>query len=136
MFVIDAYHQLNLVPFSIKGFEQSYIVGGGYKYCQLGEGNCALRLPKDCDLRPLTTGWYSEFDALSDHKEPGKVVYGNGASRFAGATYDPASNYRAAAVFKYFREKALTPELLREISQHQIGVLLRVSSISSIWILS
>ena len=42
--------------------------------------------------------------------------------RFAGATYDPTSNYRAAAVFEYFEKKGLTPELLRRVSQHQIGL--------------
>ena len=27
----------------------AFVVGGGYKYCQLGEGNCFLRIPPDCD---------------------------------------------------------------------------------------
>lgn len=121
--VIDAYHHLNVVPFSITGLEDTYILGGGYKYCQLGEGNCALRLPPDCRLRPVTTGWFTEFAALSDKPEPGRVNYGRGAARFAGATYDPASNYRAAAVFRYFAERGLTPALLREVSRHQIELL-------------
>ena len=47
----------------------------------------------------------------------------SGADRFAGATYDPTSHYRAAAVFDFFREQGLTPALLREVSQHQIGLL-------------
>ena len=121
--VIDAYHHLNVVPFSITGLEQAYVLGGGYKYCQLGEGNCALRIPKDCDLKPVLAGWYSEFDALTDKRTPGVVPWGKRGSRFAGATYDPASNYRASAVFSFFREQNLTPSLLREVSQHQIGVL-------------
>src|SRR5690606_2673219 len=41
----------------------------------------------------------------------------------AGATYDPTSNYRAAEVFDFFDEQGLTPALLREVSQHQIGLL-------------
>ena len=49
------------------------------------------------------------------------MAYGQGGDRFAGATYDPTSHYRAAAVFDFFRERGLTPELLREVSQHQIG---------------
>ena len=40
-----------------------------------------------------------------------------------GATYDPASHYRASAVFRFFREQGLTPELLRRVSQRQIGLL-------------
>jgi kynureninase len=121
--LIDAYHHLNVVPFSPAGLERAFVVGGGYKYCQLGEGNCFLRVPPGCTLRPALTGWYAEFDALASAHEPGKVGYGRGASRFAGATYDPASHYRAAAVFAFFHSRGLTPELLREVSQHQVGLL-------------
>ena len=34
--------------------------------------------------------------------------------RFAGATYDPTSHYRAARVFDFFAEQGLTPSALRE----------------------
>jgi kynureninase len=51
------------------------------------------------------------------------VDYGRGPARFAGATYDFTSHYRAAAVFKFFQEQGLTPRLLRELNQHQIEVL-------------
>ncbi len=123
--LLDVYHALNVVPVSLAdaGLGDAFVVGGGYKYCQLGEGNCFLRLPPDTDLRPVVTGWYSEFTALADRQQPGRVAYGEGGDRFAGATYDPASHYRAAAVFDFFRERQLTPELLREVSRHQIGVL-------------
>jgi kynureninase len=50
-FLIDTYHHLNVVPFGLRGLEQAYMVGGGYKYCQLGEGACFLRLPPGCTLR-------------------------------------------------------------------------------------
>ncbi len=121
--VIDTYHHLGVLPFSIQGLENAYLLGGGYKYLQLGEGNCALRIPPDCQLRPITTGWFTEFDALADKHEAGQVLYGRGASRFAGATYDPTSHYRGAAVFQFFEDKGLTPELLRGVSQHHVGLL-------------
>jgi kynureninase len=123
--LVDAYHALNVVPFSVKAADlgDAFVVGGGYKYCQLGEGNCFLRIPPETDLRPVVTGWFSEFTALAERQMPGKVPYGERGDAFAGATYDPTSHYRAAAVFQFFRERALTPELLREVSQHQVGVL-------------
>jgi kynureninase len=124
--LVDAYHALNVVAFSLKkeGLERAYVVGGGYKYCQLGPGNAFLRFPADTTLRPVVTGWFSEFTDLS--KAPnGRVEYGPGPARFAGATYDFTSHYRGAAVFKFFEEQRLTPEKLRELSQHQVGILAR-----------
>jgi selenocysteine lyase/cysteine desulfurase len=125
--LVDAYHALNVVPFSLlkEGLLDAFVVGGGYKYCQLGEGNCFLRFPAATELRPVITGWFSEFSALTEKQRPGQVPYGEGGDRFAGATYDPASHYRAAAVFEFHDEVGLTPDLLREVSQHQIGVLAR-----------
>jgi len=122
--LVDAYHCLNVVPFTVSGdgLEQAFIVGGGYKYCQLGEGNCFLRVPKDCKLRPVATGWYGEFAALNQQSQ-NKTMYADGPARFAGATYDPTAHYRAVKVFEFFQQQQLTPSLLREISQHQINLL-------------
>jgi kynureninase len=100
-------------------------VGGGYKYCQLGEGNCFLLLPPGCRLRPVVTGWFSEFAALEERTATGTVAYGAGPDRFGGATYDPTSHYRASEVFDFFAEMGLTPSLLRDVSQHQVGLLAR-----------
>ena len=126
--LVDAYHALNVVPWSLRRerLEGAFVVGGGYKYCQLGEGNNSLRLPRDCAMRPVITGWFSEFEALAGPKADGQVLYGEGPARFAGATYDPTSHYRAAAVFDFFEDHALTPELLRQVSQHQVGLLARL----------
>ena len=123
--LVDAYHALNVVPFSLRQqrLEGAYVVGGGYKYCQLGGGNGFLRMPADCALRPVVTGWFSEFTELADAPAEGVVRYGEGPALFAGATYDPTSHYRAAAVFAFFEEQQLTPERLRELSQHQVGLL-------------
>ncbi len=122
--LIDVYHSLNAIPFSVgeAGLETAFIVGGGYKYCQLGEGNCFLRLPPGCRLRPVITGWFAEFDTLSD-ADAGRVGYARGGARFAGATYDPTAHYRAADVFDFFEHHGLSPEILRQVSQRQMGVL-------------
>lgn len=123
--LVDAYHHLNIVPFSVaaKGLERAYVTGGGYKYCQLGEGNSFLRFPEGCDLRPVVTGWFSEF-ATKEAPIPSRVAYGEGPARFAGATYDPTSHYRAREVFAFFHEHGLDVDLLREVSQHQVGRLM------------
>ena len=123
--LVDAYHHLNVVPFDIRsmGLDAAFVTGGGYKYCQLGEGNAFLRLPEGCRLRPVITGWFSEFASLEEQPPAGRVPYGEGAARFAGATYDPTSHYRAAAVFAFHEDQGLTPERLREISVRQVGVL-------------
>ena len=139
--LVDAYHSLNVVPFSVveMGLENAFVVGGGYKYCQLGEGNCFLRIPRDCRLRPVATGWFAEFGTLAGaggggggagsgggvggrHARDGRprVHYGGGDVRFAGSTYDPVSHYRAAAVFRFFEEQGLTVDRLRETSLAQI----------------
>src|SRR5437660_1812814 len=130
--LVDAYHALNVVPFSLKkeGLERAYVVGGGYKYCQLGPGNAFLRFPADTTLRPVVTGWFSEFADLT--KAPsGRVEYGPGAARFAGATYDFTSHYRGAAVFKFFEQQRLTANALRALSQRQLEVLVSALGIET-----
>jgi kynureninase len=121
--LVDAYHSLGVVPFSLAGMERAYVVGGGYKYCQLGEGNCVLRVPPDCVLRPVITGWFSEFAELAADHASGAVRYGAGTARFAGSTFDPTSAYRGAAVFDFFEERGLGIDLLRAVSRHQVGLL-------------
>lgn len=120
--LVDVYHALDAIPWRLgeHGLQQAFIMGGGYKYCQLGEGNCFLRYPRDCGLRPVFTGWFADFAALAD---PGaaKVTYGAPGGRFAGATYDPVSHYRAARVFAFFEEHALTPERLRALNRTQLS---------------
>lgn len=120
--LVDVYHALDAVPFTLaaEGLDGAFLTGGGYKYCQLGEGNAFLRIPPGRTLRPVITGWFSEFSALTGRR-PDSVMYGQGGDALAGATYDPTSNYRAAAVFDFFDRQGLTPAFLREVSQHQVG---------------
>lgn len=126
--LVDVYHALGVVPVSLPdlGLLDAWVVGGGYKYLQLGEGNCFLRLPAHAEnLRPVVTGWFAEFGNLAEDPVPGRVAYARGADRFAGATYDPVSHYRAARVFGFFSEHGLRMPLLREVSQYQVGLLAR-----------
>ncbi len=121
--LLDVYHQLNVVPFSLSssGLLDAFVTGAGYKYCQLGEGNAFLRFPADCRLRPVATGWFAEFGQLAAPQHDGRVSYSE--DRFGGATYDPTSHYRGAAVFDFFSEQQLDPDRLRRLSQAQMGIL-------------
>jgi selenocysteine lyase/cysteine desulfurase len=126
--LVDAYHALGALPFRVADFEleTAWIVGGGYKYLQLGEGNCFLRLPAQADsMRPVLTGWFAEFEALEAEHTDGAVTYSAGGARFAGSTYDPTSHYRGARVSAFFEERGLTPELLRTVYLHQTALLAR-----------
>ena len=121
--LVDAYHHLNALPFDLQGsgLGGAFVVGGGYKYCQMGEGNCFLRFPADTERRPVVTGWFAEFGELAATRRPGEVPYAAGPGLFTGATYDPTSHYRAAAVLDFFEERELTPEVLRAVSRRQVG---------------
>jgi kynureninase len=122
--LVDAYHAFGCLPLTVAGLEGTWIVGGGYKYLQLGEGNCFMRLPSQADeLRPAITGWYAEFDELHADHGPGATPYPRGSMRYAGSTYDPTSHYRAASVLDFFDEQGLTPERLRESYLHQTSLL-------------
>ncbi|WP_194813543.1 kynureninase [Nocardia sp. XZ_19_385] len=127
--LVDAYHALGVTPFSVPGLglDSAWVVGGGYKYLQLGEGNCFLRLPPHAlSARPIITGWFAEFTELAGPGADQQVSYAPGAARFAGATYDPTSHYRASHVFDFFAEQGLTPEFLHRISLHQNELLARL----------
>jgi kynureninase len=120
--LVDAYHALGALPFAAPA--SAWVVGGGYKYLQLGEGNCFLRLPEHAyDLRPAITGWYAEFAELAAPPPGGRVAYPRGAAAFAGSTYDPTSHYRAARVFDFFAEQGLTPEALRASYRRHVALL-------------
>jgi selenocysteine lyase/cysteine desulfurase len=127
--LVDAYHALGALPFHTPdlGLESAWVVGGGYKYLQLGEGNCFLRLPPQAEgMRPALTGWFAEFGELAAERDSGAVAYARGATRFAGATYDPTSHYRAARVFDFFEQRGLSPDFLRSVYLHQTRLLARL----------
>lgn len=123
--LIDDYHGTNVAPISLRdqSLEDTFWLIGGYKYLQWGEGNCFLRFPKDCELRPAVTGWFASFSTLDEPREDGPVQYDDGNQRFASGTYDPASQFRAAKVVEFFDEHDLTPKVLSNQYKSQVGLL-------------
>jgi selenocysteine lyase/cysteine desulfurase len=122
--LVDAYHAFTTVPLSLGDVEGEgrdvFLVAGGYKYAQWGEGNCFLRVPPASTLRPVYTGWYSDFASLHHARDGRAVGYGDTpADRFAGSTYDPTSHYRACAVSAFFEAQGMTLPALRALSLRQ-----------------
>jgi kynureninase len=120
---VDAYQTINVLPFSVRdsNLQQAFVVGGGTKYCQLGDGVAFMHVPEYCDMRPWVTGWFGTFDALSDNPAAVPIVYGDNHQRFDGSSYDPTAHYRAVHVFEYFTRKGLTPEFLHDVNRHQLN---------------
>ena len=70
------------------------------------------------------TGWFTEFDRA--HRSA-SIRSGSPTARAATGSPAPPTIRRATTAprrsSRFFREQGLTPELLREVSQHQIGLL-------------
>lgn len=123
--LLDAYHAFNVVPFERAGCERAFVIGGGYKYAQWGEGVCFLSAPDGCALRPVYTGWFADFAHLADRRSDAPVSYGaRGAERFAGSTFDPVSVYRARAVSRFFDAQGMSVDALRATSLRQTEAIL------------
>ncbi len=113
--LLDAYHAFDIVPLSVPA--RALLVSGGYKNAQWGEGMCFLRVPAGCELRPVYTGWFAGYAELSDRRTGGAVSYAaDGATRFAGSTFDPASTFRARAVARFFETHGMSVDALRATS--------------------
>ncbi|MBL8602237.1 MAG: kynureninase [Myxococcales bacterium] len=106
--LVDTYHQFMMAPLGLAELGPVWAVGGGYKYAQWGEGNCWMVVPSGCTLRPVFTGWFADFGHLAETRRAAPVTYGATlGERFAGATYDPTSHYRARAVDAFFTAHAI-----------------------------
>jgi selenocysteine lyase/cysteine desulfurase len=116
---IDGYHAFMALPVDLARLgRRVFYMAGGYKYAQAGEGACFMSIPADCDLRPVLTGWFSDFGRLSG--EPGEAVgYGEAAMRFWGSTFDASGLYRFNTVMRWLQGLGITP---REIHAHVVGL--------------
>ncbi|HJK98426.1 MAG TPA: aminotransferase class V-fold PLP-dependent enzyme [Polyangiaceae bacterium LLY-WYZ-14_1] len=121
--LFDQYHAFNALPQKLPelGPDPVFVTGGGYKYAQWGEEYCYLRVPRGTELRPVFTGWFSDFANLGAMRDPSSPIrYGQTpADRFTGSTYDPASHYRARAVIRFFDAQGLGVDRLRATSLRQ-----------------
>ncbi|MGE0357858.1 MAG: aminotransferase class V-fold PLP-dependent enzyme [Burkholderiales bacterium] len=98
---IDGYHAFCALPVDLARIHaRAFYLAGGYKYAMAGEGACFLAIPPGCALRPVDTGWYASFDALSGRADEA-VPYSPDAFRFWGSTFDPSGLYRFNAAMDW-----------------------------------
>ena len=127
---IDGYHAFTAIPVDLSRLApRIFYMAGGYKYAQAGEGACFMSIPDGCELRPVYTGWFSDFGQLSGpaQRDTGErkgfpaplVGYGDAAMRFWGSTFDASGLYRFNAVMRWLLELGVTP---REIHAHVEGL--------------
>lgn len=116
--VIDGYHGFMAVPTDLSRVaERAFYLAGGYKYAMAGEGAAFLHVPPGAPARPINTGWWAGFGALTD--VPAGVPYPSDGRRFAGATADPSGIYRLGAVLGWLEESGVTVE---DIHAHVLGL--------------
>jgi selenocysteine lyase/cysteine desulfurase len=116
---IDGYHAFMAIPVNLARLgPRIFYMAGGYKYAQAGEGACFMSIPADCALRPVDTGWFSDFGQLSG-AQGDAVGYGDDAMRFWGSTFDASGLYRFNAVMRWLHGLGVTP---REIHAHVAGL--------------
>ena len=112
--IVDGYHAFWAIDVDLSSIaSRAFYVAGGYKYAMSGEGCCFLHAPPGAFPRPIDTGWFAAFFALSS-PQGGPVPYASDASRFLGATFDPSALYRFDAVMSWLEREGVTP---REIDE-------------------
>ena len=129
--LVDVYHALGVMSFPLDGSSRPGSWAAATSTSSSARGTAFCVPPHADELRPRLTGWYAEFAELAAEKTPGAVEYPKGGMRFAGATYDPTSHYRAARVFDFFEEQGLGPSALRENYLRQTTMLAEALGVES-----
>lgn len=109
---VDGYHAFFAIDVDLGPIaDRAFYMAGGYKYAQAGEGACFMVCPPT-ELRPVLTGWFSDFGALSGASD-GPIGYGEGAMRWWGSTFDASGLYRLNAVMRLYRDLGVDVAAIR-----------------------
>ncbi len=110
--IIDGYHGFMARPQDLAPLaHRAFFVAGGYKYAMAGEGAAFMHCPPGKGERPIDTGWYAGFGALTDRVD--EVSYGANGDRFWGATQDGSGLYRLEAALEMFEANGITPQVIQ-----------------------
>lgn len=108
---VDGYHGFLARPTDLSRIaSRAFYLAGGYKYAMAGEGACFMHCPPGIALRPRDTGWFAGFGALSARQDA--VPYGEDASRFMGATFDPSGLYRLRSSLRWLAAEGLDAAII------------------------
>lgn len=111
---VDGYHGFMAIPTDLSSLEgRIFYLAGSYKYAQGGEGCCFMLVPEHNNFRPIYTGWFAEFGALSAAKT-GAVQYSKDGYQFAGATMDFTALYRLRAVLELYQHEHIKTEAVHQ----------------------
>lgn len=115
--VIDGYHAFMALPVDLSAVQdRCFFIAGGYKYAMSGEGVCFMHCPPGHGPRPVNTGWFAGFGQLQSGVAD-IVPYGDDATRFAGATFDPSGIYRMEAVLAWLESEHVDSRAVHEHSR-------------------
>ncbi len=130
MIAIDGYHAFMALPLALAPIEDRiFYLAGSYKYAQAGEGCCFMLCPKGNHYRPIYTGWFAEFGALTEARST-EVPYSPDGFRFAGATMDFSALFRLRAVLQLLqRERIDVLQIHRYVQQLQQHFLQQLSQL-------
>lgn len=111
--VLDAYHSFMALPFSMKTYQDHFFyLAGSYKYAGAGEGFCFLYVPPKFQLEPSYSGWFADFNGLSQKNK--KINYDSGANSLAGSTLDYSTMYKLLSVFEQYEKLKINQKMIHE----------------------
>ncbi len=119
--LVDCYHSLGIVPFSMEAMGCDYLIGGCYKYLRGGPGVAFLAMaPHVADRKPIHSGWFALESGTDPWQSSGLQLRPGGDAWLDGS---PAmlTYYQARSGLAFTR--AIGVERLRAYSLEQLRFL-------------
>jgi len=88
-----------------------YWIGGIYKFIGAGEGFSFMSLPKDCQDRPVMTGWLFGNYQDESHYYTHPLFYANDGDRYSNSTLECSIWVRTNEVLEHFKNEGFTIEM-------------------------